>query len=495
MTEQLKSLNSFTHVTFPTYERTDQQSEVAGRLDRHSECLMALFNQPEISDVKLVVGKLHFNVSKFPLAAYSSVFRTMLCDPSWHDSSKSEIILDESPECIPEFENFLKFMYSGKISLSLHGALPVLALADKYNVTPLKSICEDFMIDVVGLRRNIEGAMLWLHSAGMYGLHALADLCFNVITTNLHLAVDTSQWIQLDTESLYKILKSTDTVIYDEYILFWAVEKWVSSRHDYDSEPAANAYLLFLQQMMPCIHFTEMSPRQILEIENSQFGKTFKLQIQDYITAGYRHHALQQDGEETNHDQAQPTSRFPRIYLSRMQKNQLSLRWDFIPLHDTGACHTNFVLNVNIREGKGVLRSDTWNLGMNFTESAHDSTIQGNSETESRYENQANPVKDLMLRFYPNRSHANSNYHIILVLMEVTTSTVYQARQLQGEVPDIEIRKPHQRATFQFFQTPISCTLTNLLKCENLHLFIEVFLAESQSELEQRKYQLGPLQC
>ena len=58
----------------------------------------------------------------------------MLMNPEWNESREKRIYLQEAPECIEVFEKFLKYLYTGKLTLSHSTVLPLLALADKYIV-------------------------------------------------------------------------------------------------------------------------------------------------------------------------------------------------------------------------------------------------------------------------------------------------------------------------------------------------------------------------
>ena len=58
----------------------------------------------------------------------------MLMDPRWTESHQSSIILEEDPACAAVFPEFLYYLYSGQVVLQQNSALPLLALADKYNV-------------------------------------------------------------------------------------------------------------------------------------------------------------------------------------------------------------------------------------------------------------------------------------------------------------------------------------------------------------------------
>jgi len=49
--------------------------------------------------------------------------------------------LYEEPECQPVFSSFVEFLYTCHVPLSPETALPMLVLADKYNVVDLREVC------------------------------------------------------------------------------------------------------------------------------------------------------------------------------------------------------------------------------------------------------------------------------------------------------------------------------------------------------------------
>lgn len=51
-----------------------------------------------------------------------------------------DLELVEDDECLEVFPRFLKFLYGCKITLNSENTLPVLILADKYNVIDLRQV-------------------------------------------------------------------------------------------------------------------------------------------------------------------------------------------------------------------------------------------------------------------------------------------------------------------------------------------------------------------
>jgi len=52
--------------------------------------------------------------------------------------------LHEEPECQPVFSAFLEFIYTCHVTLNPDSTLPLLVLADKYNVDDLRDVCVRF---------------------------------------------------------------------------------------------------------------------------------------------------------------------------------------------------------------------------------------------------------------------------------------------------------------------------------------------------------------
>ena len=58
----------------------------------------------------------------------------MLMNREWSEWRESHIVLQETPIASSVFPHFLKYFYTGQIKISHQTVLPVLSLADKYNV-------------------------------------------------------------------------------------------------------------------------------------------------------------------------------------------------------------------------------------------------------------------------------------------------------------------------------------------------------------------------
>ncbi|XP_072039490.1 BTB/POZ domain-containing protein 17-like [Amphiura filiformis] len=148
------------------------------------------FNNADISDVTLTVGEQVFSAHRFVLATHSKVFKTMLMGENWKESEEKKITLEESPEGEAAFSQFLKFLYTGTLTLTIDNVCGIHTLADKYDVPALKDDCMGLMKDVLtGIHGDaLKAGLLWLQYLELF-LSDMVSLCYSAIRTNF-IAID-----------------------------------------------------------------------------------------------------------------------------------------------------------------------------------------------------------------------------------------------------------------------------------------------------------------
>jgi hypothetical protein len=114
--------------------------------------MATLYAEKIMSDICLVVGNVEYASHRLILCASSDVFQIMLHDSKWFESCEKRITLGETPSCAAVFEDFLKYLYTGKLHLDFATVVPIVSLADKYNVRDLLRLGLDYMV------RNISTA-------------------------------------------------------------------------------------------------------------------------------------------------------------------------------------------------------------------------------------------------------------------------------------------------------------------------------------------------
>lgn len=74
--------------------------------------LFQLYTKSDLCDVQLQVGTHVFHAHKLILSMSSDVFKTMLTDSKWPDARKARIVLNEEPECVQVFGEFVQVRLS-----------------------------------------------------------------------------------------------------------------------------------------------------------------------------------------------------------------------------------------------------------------------------------------------------------------------------------------------------------------------------------------------
>ncbi|XP_065207183.1 speckle-type POZ protein B-like isoform X2 [Planococcus citri] len=101
-----------------------------------------LLHSQDSIDVKFSLDGKNFGAHKLILSARSPVFAAMFKHNMLENQLNEVKISDINPEV---FEEFLRFLYSDKIS-DLRMARDLLVAAEKYNVDSLKLLCEEIMV-------------------------------------------------------------------------------------------------------------------------------------------------------------------------------------------------------------------------------------------------------------------------------------------------------------------------------------------------------------
>ena len=84
-----------------------------------------------VSDITIEVGYREYQLHKIILSASSPVFREMC---SYGKPIKEKVPLEETEERAAVFEDFIKYLYTGNITLNLETINGIIALANKYQV-------------------------------------------------------------------------------------------------------------------------------------------------------------------------------------------------------------------------------------------------------------------------------------------------------------------------------------------------------------------------
>ncbi|CAL8073096.1 unnamed protein product [Orchesella dallaii] len=131
----------------------------------------------DLSDVVLVCKGQKFPAHKFLLSCRSSVFDRMFRVSMKEVAEGRVVIEDMEPQVL---EEMLRFMYCGHISTLEEFCIDLFQAADKYDIEPLKILCENEMTNRVSPENAIEMYM----TAELHDAKLLKEKAFEVIRLN-----------------------------------------------------------------------------------------------------------------------------------------------------------------------------------------------------------------------------------------------------------------------------------------------------------------------
>lgn len=203
--------------------------------DRSSVLLKVagLYASHLLSDISLVVGENRYPAHRVILSASSEVFQCMLLNPQYKEANESVIHLVEDPQSCRVFPQFLKYLYTGQVRISIESAMPLLSLADKYNIKDLILLCRDYMTKNVALAGSRGFLISWLQYTLSFSYHAmLTSELKNFLRLNIEIVGYSKDFDCIDPNNLVVLLMQNDLVVKNEAALFDIVERWLMIKRE-----------------------------------------------------------------------------------------------------------------------------------------------------------------------------------------------------------------------------------------------------------------------
>ena len=196
-----------------------------------------------------------------------------------------------------------RYIYSGKVVLTIDTVLSLLVLADKYNVADLKHCCVTYMDGHLVSVPCDNKAVRWFEYANACVCEPLQQSCVDYIVLNMDTVIASPDWVCLQTGHLEMFLQRSDVVVHNEHVLLTAVIEWLRAEHRVD-KLAEN-----LTRILPYIRFPMILPEQLSKFEESAFGREHHAVFSPYLLVAYRYHALSIRGAK-DHSWEVPLSQF-----------------------------------------------------------------------------------------------------------------------------------------------------------------------------------------
>lgn len=269
----------------------DAGSEMIDDSKAFVERFSILFNSSCFSNVRLRVGEQSFYGHKFILASASKVFEAMFGDSSaWEESRQQEIRLVEEEACQAVFYDFLRYFYSASINMTTDKALPLLLLADKYNVQSLRNACVDYMMKHIEELPDKNKTLTWYHYSKLTGPEKLRDTCKNFIVSNFNVILDAPDWVEMEREELVDFIGMSELCVESEKKLWEKVEQWLLAENNFENCRDN------VETIVPWLRFCKMTPTDLLTIESSPLMLQFSDVLKEKLAAAYRFHSLASNG-------------------------------------------------------------------------------------------------------------------------------------------------------------------------------------------------------
>ncbi|MFH4973528.1 hypothetical protein AB6A40_000237 [Gnathostoma spinigerum] len=251
------------------------------------------FNNTHLSDVALLVGDEIYPAHRIILTKSSEVFDRMLSQ-KWH-GEKREMELVEEPQCQRVFAAFLRYLYCNHIVLHQDNALPILVLADKYNVNSLRKVCIDFAIQNILPEISLREVFHVWYSYATKAYHQhLINSCIRVLASHFEEMITSEEWEKewqsVDRDQLTELLKSNDLVLSNEFRLWEAVQRWLLAPSHPERRGSTASPLLV--SVIPLIRFPFMTADELTQVERSALFEAHPKLFQPQILLAYKFQAL-----------------------------------------------------------------------------------------------------------------------------------------------------------------------------------------------------------
>lgn len=202
--------------------------------------------------------------------------------------------LHEELECQRVFSKFLRYLYTCHVVLNQDNALPILVLADKYNVVDLRSVCVQFARLFVIPKLQLKDVFhVWFQYATHCRHRLLIAACVSALSERMDDITLSSEWetewVNLEMDQLIEFLKSSELTVKNEWELWMAVLRWLQSpsfpqrMHDIELNLAA---------LLPHVRFPMMSAEQLCELEHHPLAEQFPALFLPHVNQAYKYLSL-----------------------------------------------------------------------------------------------------------------------------------------------------------------------------------------------------------
>ena len=213
---------------------------------------------------------------------------------------------------------FFQYLYTGKIQFDYATVIPLVSLADKYNVKDLLRIGLDYMTRNVSLACKRNQVVSWYQFTHAAGHNHVSDLCKDFIKANFSMIADNIDFPNLEVYSLLNFIQCNDLVVEDEMELFRCVDKWLRAQTEImtnmGEENISIHFDRYVELLIPNIRFPMMSPSQLADLILNPLAQTHMELLVEKIRIAMAYHKNQLTEADLSKDFCDPRLFTPRLY-------------------------------------------------------------------------------------------------------------------------------------------------------------------------------------
>ncbi|XP_029455102.1 BTB/POZ domain-containing protein 17 [Rhinatrema bivittatum] len=217
-----------------------------------------------------------FHTHQLLLTLQSTVFENLF-------HNQTTVTLQEPADCAALFEKFIRYLYTGEISIHLNQAIPLHQLASKYHVPALQRGVADYMKNHLVSESSQGHVVSWYHYAMKIGDEGLRESCLQFLAWNLSAVISSSEWVSMSDELMVSLLQRSDLVIQTELELYNAIEEWVIKN---------NPTVPTVEKVLRSIRYAMIPPIHLFRIQKqSPVLVKYYSTVQDLLFQAFQFHS------------------------------------------------------------------------------------------------------------------------------------------------------------------------------------------------------------
>jgi speckle-type POZ protein len=190
---QIELVPDFNKVQTHLLSKRDKKCDVASLTKDYLSQIHEMYVSGEGADCVIECEPREFHVHKFVLIAHSAVFRAMFKHKETLENMESRVkLVDTDPTAV---QHMLTYLYSGSLpdGLEDQDAPPLMSIAEKYGLDPLKLLCQDKLIS----RLTVANVCSMLEMSYLYNAELIMEACIPIVKAYVHDLMKGHEWLEL----------------------------------------------------------------------------------------------------------------------------------------------------------------------------------------------------------------------------------------------------------------------------------------------------------